>query len=245
MPTWNRYFIAETAVRCFSAQTYTERVLCVIDDSDQPAGVEKYANRGDDVRVIRCDWRVPTAMKWNLAIAANPDCEVVTFWDDDDWYHSRRIEQQLTGIAAGHQAVYAPNPVRFYDVDNQQMYTYIGARPINLTYMFTREFWRMRRGFHEQQFSVDVPGFFGVVGRGQRGGQHMFVVRRNYDRAFGDRPCFICRSEDSHHLVDGIERFSGRICRVCGFRVATGNVCGDDFKSAMFVRDPAGDEWSP
>lgn len=246
MPTWNRGAIARTAVDCFRAQTYSDRVLCVIDDGEflrDDAGWTGIA------RVIRTDWRVPTPMKWNMAISANPDCDIICFWDDDDWYHSERIATQVAAL--GDAAYTYTDSTKFYDVDRKRMYVHANVRPVNLSYMFRRGLWCTRR-FRELGFSVDVPDFF--ADRASRGvalhNDELIVVRRNYRKTFAPSECPICLGRNPgpsawHPLVDGADHFDGMRCRDCGYRLQLNNVSAGNLDAPPFIRLPDEDGWTP
>lgn len=95
MPTYNRQGFVPQAVSYFLRQTYSNRELLVIDDSDP--SVEDLIPNHENIRYIRI------SRKHSLGTKRNIGCEeahgdIVTFWDDDDWYSPYRLSFQVSPL---------------------------------------------------------------------------------------------------------------------------------------------------
>lgn len=89
--------ILHRAVTCFQAQTYVNRELLLIFEDDDNL-TSSYANGIKDPRISTL--KVPSRPKSSLGQLRNlaiEKCKGDYFcqWDDDDWYHTGRLEFQL------------------------------------------------------------------------------------------------------------------------------------------------------
>jgi len=86
------------AIDCFWAQTYPNREMIILYEDDD-ADTAEYLDQGFPVDSCIRIFRVPAYPKLalgelrNLAIRIARG-EFVCQWDDDDWYHARRLEEQ-------------------------------------------------------------------------------------------------------------------------------------------------------
>lgn len=97
MVTANRAIHAQHAIVCFEKQTHANCELVIIDDGDEDySGLVEASPARDRIRYHRIvrDSRLTLGDLRNMAIEA-ADGEWLIQWDDDDWYHPRRIEVQL------------------------------------------------------------------------------------------------------------------------------------------------------
>jgi hypothetical protein len=88
------------AVKCFQAQSYANKELLLVYENDDTA-TGAYVNELIDPRVSRVE--VPSYLKMSLGQLRNlavEKCggEYFCQWDDDDWYHCRRLEFQMDVI---------------------------------------------------------------------------------------------------------------------------------------------------
>jgi len=83
LATCNRAAFFQQALRNFSRQSYENRELIVVDDSDEP--MEEFCRNADNVRYIRLNQRTATGTKLNIGIEASQG-EVIQKFDDDDYY---------------------------------------------------------------------------------------------------------------------------------------------------------------
>lgn len=98
MVTRDRPELARRAVECFADQTYGSRELVIVDDGDidYTPMLAPYLEAGHRIvylrRPSRSDLRLGALRNVALDAAASPWC---IQWDDDEWYHPTRIEQQM------------------------------------------------------------------------------------------------------------------------------------------------------
>ena len=97
MPTRGRHAFANEAIAAFKDQSWDNKELIVVDDS------EKYFNvSAHQVRSQRIPFQCTVGLKRNIA------CELATgkyimHWDDDDIYSFERIETQINRLIAAEQ----------------------------------------------------------------------------------------------------------------------------------------------
>lgn len=105
MVTRDRAALARNAIRCFLDQTWPNRELVILDDSEDPA-LERIVQEFDDPRIRFL--RIPPEGKTlghlrNEAVALARG-EYVCQWDDDDLYDPARIELQMHAILVNRAA---------------------------------------------------------------------------------------------------------------------------------------------
>lgn len=102
MPTRDRPRFAAQAIRLFKRQTYLNSVL-IIANGGSPLLVED--DRVKEVFISSAEG--PTSPRASmilnyrhgiLAAELTPGVEYIAFWEDDDWYHPRRLQMQVEGI---------------------------------------------------------------------------------------------------------------------------------------------------
>jgi glycosyltransferase involved in cell wall biosynthesis len=103
MITAGRSRLAERAVRCFCAQTWTNKELIVLDDGpeDYRRMLLPYSDAAN-IRYRRLEHdpaRRLGALR-NLAIE-DAGGDYLAQWDDDEWYHPERLERQMQPILEG------------------------------------------------------------------------------------------------------------------------------------------------
>ena len=90
------------AIECFSAQTYPNKEMIILYEDDDPATAAFVAAGFPADSGVRL-FRVPAYPKIalgelrNLAVRIARG-EFVCQWDDDDWYHMRRLEEQYVKL---------------------------------------------------------------------------------------------------------------------------------------------------
>ena len=97
-PTYRRPRLAELAVQLFLAQTWQHSELIVIDDS--PEGERPSIRPNARVKYVRLKDRITMGEKHNMGHALAQG-DVLAYWDDDDFFGSRRLLAQLDPIALG------------------------------------------------------------------------------------------------------------------------------------------------
>jgi glycosyltransferase involved in cell wall biosynthesis len=94
MVTKDRLEYVKKAIKCFQNQTYPNKELIII--CDYPDGVKEYVEKIKDSRILH--YQLPSKSKTlgelrNFSTEKSSG-ELVTQWDDDDWYHPSRISIQ-------------------------------------------------------------------------------------------------------------------------------------------------------
>jgi glycosyltransferase involved in cell wall biosynthesis len=97
MPTRDRRRFALRAIGYFARQRYPHRELVIVDDGEDP--IADLAPVDEAVRYLRLPRRTVLGVKRNLACEAARG-SVIVHWDDDDWYHERRLDLQVGELLA-------------------------------------------------------------------------------------------------------------------------------------------------
>ena len=98
MVTKNRLSFVKTAVKCFQKQTYPNKELVVVCDALD--GVKEYVENMNDRRIVL--FQLSPSSKTlgelrNFSIDQSSG-NLVTQWDDDDWYHPSRLSIQYNRL---------------------------------------------------------------------------------------------------------------------------------------------------
>ncbi len=107
MVTRNRAKLARRAIECFSRQTLRNTELVIVDDGDEDYS-EVIAPYSKNHRISY--HRLPPDAERTLGAARNVSLDVAegdycAQWDDDEWYHPKRLEVQMRAVATGFGAV--------------------------------------------------------------------------------------------------------------------------------------------
>ena len=101
-PTYEREHFAAKLYGCFSAQTYADIELLVLDDSPSPSAF--FAHCDDPrVRYWHQDPHTANGQKRNI-LAGRASGEVIVHFDDDDYYAPQYVETMVQ-LLAGHDLV--------------------------------------------------------------------------------------------------------------------------------------------
>ena len=127
------------ALRSFQQQTWPNRELVIVDDSDAPSFLEPLFVPG--IQYLLAASRYSIACKRNLAIS-RASGEIICHWDDDDWSAPGRIEDQVGRLLSHNAQVTAYNSMPF--TDGAEWFQYHGSPDygIGTSLMYRREFWR-------------------------------------------------------------------------------------------------------
>jgi glycosyltransferase involved in cell wall biosynthesis len=92
--------LLRNAIECFKAQTYQNRELIILYESDDIPTKELCEQVCDEQIQIE---EVPHTPKSTLGYLRNHIIDIshgefICQWDDDDWYHARRLDQQFNVI---------------------------------------------------------------------------------------------------------------------------------------------------
>src|SRR5687768_12073418 len=95
MPTSQRRFFVPQAIKYFMRQTYDTTELIIIDDGADP--VEELIPQDESIRYYRIPPGQTLGAKRNLA-CHYAQGEIITHWDDDDWYAPHWLEYQVQAL---------------------------------------------------------------------------------------------------------------------------------------------------
>ncbi|MCE9622990.1 MAG: glycosyltransferase family 2 protein [Actinomycetia bacterium] len=104
MVTRDRRDLAERAVACFAAQTWTNRELVILDDGDEDYApmLAPFISAGEAIRYHRIQHDSSTHLgglrNATIELAEGDWCAQ---WDDDEWYGPTRIERQMAALNPG------------------------------------------------------------------------------------------------------------------------------------------------
>lgn len=168
MPTFNRQRFIPQALKMFSAQTYPNKELVIVDDStdhetrDYMSGLSAWPW---NLRYHQVYTRVSVGTKRNLA-CEHARGSVIAHFDDDDWQNPHRLANQLrqlkgfdlTGLDS--QLYYRPEDStawRYTFWRDSRWYT------IGNTFMYTRDLWSRHKfkdisGCEDTQWLMDGIG---------------------------------------------------------------------------------------
>jgi Glycosyl transferase family 2 len=100
--THNRVDFLRRSVQCFLSQSYAEREMVVVHQSDDEPTRQFLASLGEtSIRPVE----VPAAQRLSLGTLRNVACDhavgkYVATWDDDDWHGPDRLAQQVAAMHA-------------------------------------------------------------------------------------------------------------------------------------------------
>lgn len=130
MVTANRKHLAKRAVECFLNQTYANKELVIIDDGD-----EDYSSILNNVPPEQLKYiRLKKEPDFVLGKLRNRSLDEATGdyliqWDDDDWYHSSRIEIQAGILDKGYDACCLSSSLMHLDTKEFLHHPYVGILP--------------------------------------------------------------------------------------------------------------------
>ena len=151
-PTRNRQGLIELAVTSFLNQTYKDSELVILDDGCPPTVIPENPR----IRYIRLSpvGRLTTGQKRNKC-CENACGEVIAHFDDDDWSHPLRLEEQLARLKDGIQ-VTGYHLIQFYDMDQKRAFELkTGEAALGTSQMYFKSYWERHR-FRPQKFKEDV-----------------------------------------------------------------------------------------
>ena len=140
MVTYNRATYVPMAVRCFYQQTYPHLELIIVDDGTEPL-ILPADNR---IRYMHLGGRMPTGGKRNLG-AEKAKGTIIANWDDDDWSHPHRIEDEVQRLKASGKGVTGYCQTMNYDVASKNFRLNMGGPPYPVSgtsQMYWKEWWK-------------------------------------------------------------------------------------------------------
>jgi len=112
MPTKNRSKFIPIAIDNFKKQDYLHKELIIIDDGDSP--VKHLVPDDPQIRYVYLEDKEPTiGFKRNIACGYAAG-ELITHWDDDDWYAPDWISFQVKNFLASGADIGGLNQVQYW-----------------------------------------------------------------------------------------------------------------------------------
>lgn len=143
MPTRGRTQWAEQALRCFHAQTYTNKELVILDDGDCPSFPEERA-WPEGVRYYRESERI----RYSIPEKRNKVCslaqgEIIFHLDDDDWSAPMRMTEQVKLLEESGKAMAGYHTVLFYNEATKEAFRYFNHSQyiLGTSLVFLKSFW--------------------------------------------------------------------------------------------------------
>ncbi len=133
--TYDRLRRLKRAIDCYCRQTYVNRELVILTDGPQRCrrAIQRYIQGldRDDLRLVEIDEpNLRLGALRNRAIEAARG-EVVCQWDDDDWHHPQRLEQQTARLLeTGTWACFLKDHLHFWR-PSRRLYWIDGSQPEN------------------------------------------------------------------------------------------------------------------
>jgi glycosyltransferase involved in cell wall biosynthesis len=123
--TKNDIRLIDRAVSCYNNQTYlnTELVILFEDNNPHKTYISNLQNIGRRIKTIE----IPSKPKKtlgelrNIAIEQSSGAYFIQ-WDDDDWYHSKRIDIQMAAIKSGPHKIVALQNWYMFDETDRKLY---------------------------------------------------------------------------------------------------------------------------
>lgn len=145
MPTRGRAEWARQALEFFLAQTYPEKELIILDDSDDPSFPVAPDMPGVTYR--------RTEMRCNIPVKRNACCEmargeIICHFDSDDYSAPERMADQVALIEQSGKSVVGYHSMLFYSANPLYVAKYRGDQNVfamGTSLMFKRDFWAVNR----------------------------------------------------------------------------------------------------
>jgi glycosyltransferase involved in cell wall biosynthesis len=128
MVTADRLHLCRRAIRCYNRQTYAPRELVVVDDGTQDLALALAEVPSDELVYVKLPRRPENVLGRlrNVALEHATGAFLVQ-WDDDDWYHRRRIERQVRVLQRGHDACSLHGALMHIDAERLLAHPYVGT----------------------------------------------------------------------------------------------------------------------
>jgi glycosyltransferase involved in cell wall biosynthesis len=156
MPTHNRRAFVPHAIRYFLRQHFSDAELVILDDGSDLVG--DLVPPHPRIRYHRLDGKRALGAKRNEACRLARG-EIISHWDDDDWYAPSRLGVQLEALRAGVELC-GSSQQYFYQPANDRAWRYQyrgGGAPmlVGTSLMYRKRLWQ-RSSFPEIQVGEDV-----------------------------------------------------------------------------------------
>lgn len=150
MPTKNRRQFVPRAISCFLAQSYEPRELIILDNGEPIADLVPKDSR---IRYMRLNTKQTTGQLRNFCCQLSAG-EFIAHWDDDDWSHPKRLEEQLAALGGKNLTGY--RQILFHGPEQGDVMRYSGPPDFAVgTSLFYRRAWWMKNRFANQNVGED------------------------------------------------------------------------------------------
>lgn len=160
MPTRGRQAFAKQALDCFMSQTYPNKELVILDDSDEPSFPDGVDIPG--VRYYSGERRnIPT--KRNLCCGYAKD-GIIMHFDSDDWSAPERMADQVNRMMESGKEFTGYHTMLFHSPNG--VFRYQGRKnyAIGTSFAFTKSFWNRHPFPEAKDLSSDNAVVYGSPG---------------------------------------------------------------------------------
>jgi len=112
MPTKNRAKFIPIAIDNFKKQDYQNKELIIIDDGEYP--IKHLVNDDPQIRYFYLEQKEPTIGNKRNIGCEHANGELITHWDDDDWYAPDWISFQVKNFLASGADIGGLNQVQYW-----------------------------------------------------------------------------------------------------------------------------------
>lgn len=128
--TANRKHLMKRAIKCFQHQTYQNKQLVIVDDGEQDLSNILTDLPAEQVKYVKLKQNPENTLgKLRNRSLDEADGEFLVQWDDDDWYHPKRIEIQANSLLDGYDACCLSGALMHLDEEPYMQHPYVGYLP--------------------------------------------------------------------------------------------------------------------
>ncbi|TYP95023.1 Glycosyltransferase involved in cell wall bisynthesis [Fodinibius salinus] len=125
--TANRKQLMKRAVRCFRNQTHDNKELVIIDDGNQDLDDILAPLPSQEVTYVKLENKPENTLgKLRNKSLEEANGDFLVQWDDDDWYHPKRIEIQVNKLMEGYDACCLSGSLMHLDEEPYMNHPYVG-----------------------------------------------------------------------------------------------------------------------
>lgn len=139
MPTADRRQFLRQAIEYFTAQTWPNKELVIVDDGREPANPPQVAG----VRYVRLP-----AFGFSIGLKRNIACELangqyIAHWDDDDRYAPDRIAHQMNHLLATRRAAVTGYNRMLFETPEGRRWRYTGPphSVVGVSMLYEKAYW--------------------------------------------------------------------------------------------------------
>lgn len=127
MVTADRRPLVRRSLLCYRKQTYPNRELVIVDDGRDDLSDLLTDLPDRDVTYLRLERRPENSLGRlrNISLE-HARGDLLTAWDDDDWYHPRRLEIQAEALRGGHRSCVLSSVLMHLDTPDFRLHPFRG-----------------------------------------------------------------------------------------------------------------------